>query len=229
MPVKKDPARFLGHRDRLRKKFLEDKATSSELLELALAFMIPRCDVKEVARALEREIGSTLQILCAPHEKLAAVQGMGNHTATFIKVIQKLMTTGLREYLMKNPAFYDDEQFKNYCRMILGCRTTEEVHVLYMDSRLCMLADEVHSIGTPKDSPIFPSEIVRRAAQLNSTCVAIIHNHPTPLMSFSREDEKLTKDLYVLLGQMNITLYDHCVVSGGTVYSSRDLHILDSK
>lgn len=216
-----------GHRERLRQKFLDDKLADYELLELALSFAIPRRDVRPVSRALIKEFGTVYQVLIASVEDLAAVSGMGRNSAIFIKTMHRMMTVGFRGYFMKTPLFHDYAQFENYCRLNVGGKSVEEVHVLYLDNRLCLLEDQCHSVGTVNESSIYPSEIVQRALKLGARGVALVHDHPTPCTFFSDQDKKATLDLMFLLNAMNITLFDHYVVSGGRVYSARNMHLLD--
>jgi len=222
-----DTSFHAGHRQRLRQKFLDGKLADYELLELALSFAIPRRDVRPVSRALMREFGTLYQVLTASVDALAAVPGMGRNSAIFIKTMHQMMALGFRGYFIKTPLFHDYAQFENYCRLNVGGKSVEEVHVLYLDGQLCLLADEIHSVGTVNESSIYPREIVRRALDLNARGVALVHNHPTPCTSFSEQDKKATLELMLLLNAINITLYDHFVVSGGTVYSARNMHMFD--
>ena len=52
-----DKSLLAGHRERLRQKFLDNKLTDYELLELLLGYVIPRCDVKPLARSLLQKYG----------------------------------------------------------------------------------------------------------------------------------------------------------------------------
>lgn len=224
--VKKSDNLFhAGHRKRLRDKFLSDKLADYELLELALSFAIPRRDVRQIARSLMKEFGTVYQVLVAPVDALAAVPGMGINSAICIKNMHKLMTIGFRGYFTKTPLFHDYAQFENFCRLNVGGKNVEELHVLYLDNRYCLLEDQVHSVGTINESAIYPREIAQHALALGATGVALVHNHPTPTTSFSDTDKKVTLDLLVLLNALNIVLYDHFVVSGSTVYSARNMHI----
>ena len=154
------------------------------------------------------------RVLTASVDALAAVPGMGRNSAIFIKTMHQMMALGFRGYFIKTPLFHDYAQFENYCRLNVGGKSVEEVHVLYLDGQLCLLADEIHSVGTVNESSIYPREIVRRALDLNARGVALVHNHPTPCTSFSEQDKKATLELMLLLNAINITLYDHFVVSG---------------
>lgn len=222
-----DTSFHAGHRERMRQKFLDGKLADYELLELALGFAIPRRDVRPLSRALLQKFGSVYQILTASVDELSAVPGMGRNSAIFIKVMHSMMTVGFRNYLARVPLFHDYSQFENYCRLQVGGKTVEELHVLYLDNRNCLLLDECHSVGTVNESGIYPREIARRALELGARSVALVHNHPTPYMSFSKQDTAATLELMSILNAVNITLYDHYVVSGSTVYSARNMHLLD--
>ena len=224
---KKEVPLYVGHRERMRQKFLDGKLADYELLELALGFAIPRRDVRPLSRALMKKFGSVYQILTASVDELASVSGMGRNSAIFIKVMHSMMTIGFRNYLAKVPLFHDYSQFENYCRLQVGCKSVEELHVLYLDNRKCLLEDECHSVGTINESSIYPREIARRALELGARSVALVHNHPTPYMSFSKQDTNATLELMSVLSAINIALYDHYVVSGSTVYSARNMHLLD--
>lgn len=216
-----------GHRERLRKKFLDGKLTDYEQLELALINVVQRRDVRKIARALMERFGSIYQILTASIEDLVSVPGMGMSSAICIKNMREIMLAGFRGYFAKNALYCDFEQLKNYCRLNIGGKKVEEVHVLYMDSQHFLLADDVHSVGTVNESGIYPREIVKRALKLEARVVALVHNHPVPDTSFSDADIKITLELMTLLNAINITLYDHFVVAGGTIYSARNMHLLD--
>lgn len=224
---KTDTSFHAGHRERMRQKFLDGKLADYELLELALSFAIPRRDVRPLSRALMQKFGTVYQILTASVEELSAVPGMGRNSAIFIKVMHSMMTIGFRNYLAKVPLFHDNTQFENYCRLQIGGKSVEELHVLYLDNRKCLLEDECHSVGTVNESSIYPAEIARHALELKARSVALVHNHPTPFMSFSKPDIKATTELASVLNAINIELYDHYVVSGSTVYSARNMHLLD--
>ena len=75
----------VGHRERLRQNFLDDKLADYELLELLLSYAIPRRDVKPLAKMLLSKFGGIFPILAAPIEELCRIPGMGQNTAIFLK------------------------------------------------------------------------------------------------------------------------------------------------
>ncbi len=65
---------YVGHRKRLRERFLKSGAGSLadyELLELLLFMARPRADVKPLAKALMTRFGSFAEVISADTERLA--------------------------------------------------------------------------------------------------------------------------------------------------------------
>ena len=222
----KDENFYAGHRDRLRAKFLDGQLADYEKLELLLAYAIPRRDVRPLARSLVKQFGGVYQVLSASVDDLMAVKGIGNNTAVFIKLVQQMMTINYRGQLKETPIFHNETILHNYCRIIVAGKTVEELHILYLDSNLKLVADEIHSTGTVDSSAVYPREIARRALELNARSIVMVHNHPTSNNSFSRDDIEITTLVRSVLAGLNIELYDHFVVSGDIVYSARQMHLI---
>ncbi len=217
---------YIGHRERLRQKFLDDKLTDYELLELLISYAIPRRDVHLLARNLIEHFGGVYQILTAPMDRLIEFDGVGRNTAIFIKVVGQIMLDGYRGGLKEAPLYRNDALLKNYCVLKLGGKTVEELHVLYFDADWRMLSDDLHSNGTFNTTVAYPREILRRALDLNARSVVLVHNHPTIGTAFSSQDIAVTEQISNLLKVVDIGLYDHYVVSGEVVYSAKDSNLL---
>jgi len=80
----------VGHRQRLRERFLageETSRTEEALLELLLTYVIPQKDVQPLARRLIVEFGSLSAVLAAPSEVLCRVDGIKSNTAALLKLV----------------------------------------------------------------------------------------------------------------------------------------------
>ncbi|MCL2737588.1 MAG: hypothetical protein FWE17_01870, partial [Alphaproteobacteria bacterium] len=96
-----------GHRERLREKFMAGKLADYELLELLLAYAIPRRDVKPMARELLRLFGNFNNVLCTPVEKLASVPGVGKSAAILIKVTREITLLDCKSVISNTPIFME--------------------------------------------------------------------------------------------------------------------------
>ncbi|MDE5615469.1 MAG: hypothetical protein K2I81_01395 [Alphaproteobacteria bacterium] len=225
--AKSDTAFHIGHRERLRQKFLDDKITDYEFLELLLSFAIPRRDVRPLARGLLQKYSGLHQICSLPLDTLMEYPGMGRNTAIFLKALRHAMLAEYREHLDKRQIYRSVPVLTNYCLTLLGGKDIEEFHVLYLDNEYKMLLDETHSVGTIDWSAVYPREIARRALNLNARSIVMLHNHPTAGVPFSSQDIKITTLIQDMLAPFDIELYDHFLVSGGQVSSARNSQLLN--
>ncbi|MBR5904560.1 MAG: RadC family protein [Alphaproteobacteria bacterium] len=217
-----------GHRIRLRQKFLDGKLTEYEMLELLLTYAIPRRDVRTLSRQLFKKYGSIQKLLSDDFNSLIKNDGIKENTATLFKLIGKITELEYKSALSEKPVFYNFEKLENYCKSVVAGKAVEEFHVLYLDSQFKLIEDVLHSSGTNDWAAVYIREIVKKALELNSTSVILLHNHPTPYTSFSTQDIEITQELYDALNKLNIGLYDHLLVSGDVVYSARNMHLLDN-
>ncbi len=222
----KDENFYAGHRDRLRAKFLDGQLADYEKLELLLAYAIPRRDVRPLARSLIKQFGGVYQVLTASIDDLMSCKGLGRNTAVFIKLVQQMMTINYMGQLKETPVFHKETILHNYCRIIVANKSVEELHILFLDNNLKLIADEIHSTGTIDSSAVYPREIARRALELNARSIVMVHNHPISNNTFSKEDIEITTLVQSVLSGLNIELYDHLLVSNDIVYSARQMHMI---
>lgn len=218
-----------GHRDRLRQKFLDDKLADYEVLELLLSYAIPRKDVRPLARMLFKKFGDMFNILCASMDSLCSVPGVGRNTAIFIKTVHHVLIKGHEGHAKDSIVFQNEGNLRNYCRLMLGGKPTEELHVLYLDADGRMIENELHSHGTVNETVLFDSEIIKHAILIEARMIVLVHNHPRAGRSFSSEDQQLTEEFGRKLTAVGMRLYDHYVVSGNVVYSMRDMGLLKKR
>ncbi len=89
----------IGHRKRLRQRFLANPESLSQvqLLELLLTYAIPRRNVAPLAQSLFDDFGSIERILTAPYDDLLTVPGIGEQVAILIRVVARLAGNALDE------------------------------------------------------------------------------------------------------------------------------------
>ncbi len=216
-----------GHRQRLTKKFLDNKATDYELLELLLTFGMARRDMRPLSRLLIKTFGSYHQVLSAPRDRLLEVHGVGPRLATLIQLAHQSAIIECRGRLDSQPVFHDERSLANYCKLNLAGKNVEEFHVLYLDKDNRLIMDDLHTIGTVDSATIYPREILRRGLYLNAVNVILVHNHPSECVSFSKDDIICTEHIVRKLAENDIGFYDHYLVSGTMVYSMINCNLLN--
>lgn len=228
MPSTDDKFR-IGHRDRLRQKFTDGKLNEVEQLELLLTFAIPRRDVRPLARQLIQEFGNVYHVLHAETDALLRVPGIGQSTVLLLRLVHSLICINHKNILGDKSMYMAQDTLVDYCRAKMSGLSKEEFHVLYLDSNMCMVEDELHSRGGIESTNVYYDRIVARAINKSYKAVLLLHNHPTTDNTFSITDIDVTRKLEFALNLCGIQLYDHFVVAGGIVHSMRNERILDKK
>ena len=106
-----------GHRERMKRRFRETGLSGFDdinALELLLFYVIPRQDTNPIAHALINRFGTLHDVIDAPYEDLLKVQGIGENTATFLKLIPavcKRYTRGKQQRKMAYTSLREMEQF----------------------------------------------------------------------------------------------------------------------
>jgi len=220
---------FLGHRKRLRERFGTQGAESLadyEMLELLLFRSIPRADTKPIAKALIERFGSFAEVLAATPERLVEVKGVGEAIATELKVIHASALRFASSELQARKTIGDWETLITYCRTAMALEPREQFRVLFLDKRNALLADEVMQQGTIDHTPAYPREIVRRAIELGSTALILVHNHPSGDPTPSRADLEMTKKIVEAARALSITVHDHVIIGRDAHTSFRDEGLL---
>jgi DNA repair protein RadC len=184
---------YLGHRERLRKRFRDagaDAVPDYELIELILFRAVPRRDTKPLAKAILARFGSFAEAMNAPEELLREVPGLGQAAITEIKLVRAAALRLVRGEVLERPVLASWSQVLDYCRASMGFEAKEQFRILFLDKRNQIIADEVQQKGTVDHTPVYVREVVKRALELSSTAIVLVHNHsqatPRPPAPISR-------------------------------------------
>lgn len=214
-----------GHRDRLRKRFIQGGASAVadyELLELILFSAIPRRDVKPLAKELIARFGSLAAVLHAPVHELATIKGMSEHAASTIKVVAAAATHLVRADVMNRPILSSWERLLDYCHAAMAHATREELRLLFLNKKNELMADEVQQTGTVDHTPAYPREIMKRALELGATALILVHNHPSGDPRPSQDDIRLTRDVQDAARPFSIAIHDHLIIARKSYFSFRN-------
>lgn len=181
-PETAEKPHYLGHRERLRDRLLSAGAEALadyELLEFLLFSARPRGDVKPLAKALVARFGSFASVLGADRDALLGVPGMGEASAAALLAVRAAALRLARAEIAERPVLSSWQALLDYCTVAAGYAATEEFHVLFLDKKNALLADERQQRGTVDHTPVYPREVVKRALALSASAIIMVHNHPT--------------------------------------------------
>ena len=220
---------YLGHRERLRRRFREagaDALPDYELLELILFRAVPRRDTKPLAKAILAQFGTFAEALNAPEERLKEVPGLGEAAITEIKLVRAAALRLVRGEVLERPVLASWSQVLDYCRASMGFEAKEQFRILFLDKRNQIIADEVQQKGTVDHTPVYVREVVKRALELSATAIVLVHNHPSGDPTPSRADIEMTKQIVSSAKNLGIVVHDHIIVGKQGHASFRGLGLI---
>lgn len=229
MSEKQDTPHYLGHRQRLRDRFAENGPEAMpdyELLELLLTMLVPRRDVKKLAKDMIKAFGSFAEVLGAPVQRLTEFDGIGEIAAVNLKVIAAAAARMAKGAVAERPLLSSWSQVIEYCRTSMAFAEVESFRVLFLDKRNALIREEVQQTGTVDHTPVYPREIIKRALELAATAIILVHNHPSGDPSPSQADIRMTRDIVAIAKPLGISVHDHIIVGKNGHASLKGLQLM---
>jgi DNA repair protein RadC len=225
-----DKPHYLGHRERLREKFIEqgpDALADYEIIELLLTLARPRIDCKPIAKALLQQFGSLPGVMAAHPDALRKVDDVGEGTIVALKLVQAVAQRMLKREVLDKPVLDSWNKVLDYCHSVMAHQREEQLRLFFLDGRNALVADEVQSKGTVNHTPLYVREVVKRALELGASALIMAHNHPTGDPSPSRDDIALTREVRLALKAVGVSLHDHIIIGRKGHSSLRSMNVID--
>lgn len=234
----KAPPRHAGHRERLRERAALGgigALPDYELLELLLFRSIPYKDTKPLAKDLLARFGGLEGIGAASHEAIEdqVARTMGwkggkasRATALDLMLVFDTARRVAREPAAKRPVISSWTALLAYVRVALQHEPREQLRVLYLDRKNQLILDEVQNRGTVDHAPVYPREVVRRALELSSSALILVHNHPSGDPTPSTQDVEMTRQVIAAGQPLGVQVHDHLIVGRDGVASLKQLGLM---
>lgn len=218
-----------GHRKRLRERFLTAGPAALadyELLEMLLFPAKPVGDVKPMAKALLTAFGSFGKVLYADPSQMMKVEGVNEAAVVAIKVAKAASERLLREEVTAQPVINSWESLIHYCRVHIGHNREEEFHLLFLNTKLELMANERQQKGTVNHTSVYPREVVKRALEIGASSLILVHNHPSGDVNPSKSDVEMTRQIVAAAHVLGIAVHDHIIIGQHRHFSFREKGLL---
>ncbi len=211
-----------GHRQRMKDRYAQtgfDGMAVHEILELLLYYAIPQRDTNPIAHRLVNEFGSLSGVMDASLEELMQIEGVGQHAATLISMMPKLLRAYRADLLRTHLTINTSEVAKEYCRVLLSGMPNENFYVLCLDNKNKVIHAKKICEGTIDAVSFYPRVVLEAIFRNNGKKVILCHNHPSGIMKPSDLDIKATLEIKKVLDGVDIQLIDHVIVGKDSAIS----------
>ena len=221
---KEEQPDYLGHRQRLRTRFLisEGKDMADyEFLEFLLTMSIPRRDVKPLAKQLVKRFGSFAGVVNADNNELLSFPGFKESSLALLKAVKEAALRLQWQNLNAAdvPVLNNWDLVLDYCRSKIGYSKVEQFMVVYLNAKLRLIGEDIEQRGSLNQVSIHPREVIKAAIDRGAGAIVLVHNHPSGVVKPSGQDIALTQMIYEAGRLVDVDVLDHLIVSKDNVYS----------
>jgi len=213
---------YLGHRGRLKSKFLQTNPSSFsdyELLELFLFQSMPRRDVKPLAKRLLARFTNFDTLLNTDKYKIMEVEGVSESIYLHLRTVREMLNRVFAERIEGKNIISSWSQLLEYLKFNMGCLKIEQFRVIFLNKKNLLIADEIMSTGTIDQTSVYPREIVKKSLFHEAGALILVHNHPSGNSKPSNADIDLTAQIINACKTVNVTVHDHVIIGGNDYYS----------
>ena len=132
-------------------------------------------------------------MLSADPATLRAAHGMGETTTAAIRIAHAAAIRLLRTRAKAAPVLSNWQALADYLHADMAHDGVERFRVLHLNTRNMLIRDEVMSEGSIDQAAVHVREVIRRAMDLGSAAIILVHNHPSGDPTPSRDDIQLTR------------------------------------
>lgn len=212
-----------SERPRERLKRLGSEALSiEELLAILIGAGSRREPVLKLARELLVRFGSLREIDEAALEELQTIPGIGPATAFKIKAALSLGSRVLRENSRESQSIRTAKDAYQIALPYIEKEKREIFFALLVNVKGQLIGIETISMGTLSEVPVHPREFFYPAIRRKAFAIIAIHNHPSGVLTPSKDDLELTEQLIEGAHLIGIPLLDHLIINENTFYSLRE-------
>jgi len=215
-----------GHRERILKRYETggiDAFHDYEILELFLTTIIPRKDVKPIAKTLLLKYKTINGVFNAPIRELEEIDGLGKRSVLLLKFIRDMHGFCLKEEITAEKTIVNNKNdIAKYLSFNFGNLHEEYLILFLLDRKNAVISAEIAVKGSVIKCPISPRSLFDRALQTKAANILLAHNHPAHSINPSDADWKLTQKIAEIGETLEIRLTDHIIISGNEVLSLKE-------
>jgi DNA repair protein RadC len=200
----------------------------AELLSLVLREGGGGRQAVELARCLLKECGGLEELARADFKGLRMLQGLGVTRAAAVAAAFELGRRASLRSAEIPQKISTNEDVADIFNPLIAALPYEEFWVLYLSSANTVLSREKAGQGGVTGVMVDHRLVIKRAVELLSSGIVLVHNHPSGVAEPSEGDRELTTAVTEAARLFDIRVIDHLIVTqGGGSFSFRSAGLVE--
>jgi len=192
-----------------------------ELLAVVLGTGTRNADVLELSASLIKKAGGLAALARSGIREIAAEHGMGLKKAVRVHAAFELG----RRVITDRPDLNQISTPLAVWELLLpetAGSLKEEFRVLVINNKNMLIRKSIISIGTITEAIVHPREVFRDAIREGGSGIIVTHNHPSGVLTPSRQDIETTRRLVEAGKIVGIPVVDHIILTNTSFYSMKE-------
>ncbi len=216
--------------DRPREKLLlrgAQSLTDAELIAILLRTGIKGSSVIEIGQQLIKKYINLAQLATQSAQSLQKNLSIGkDKSATLVAAFEISRRVESQDKWLSNKAIGSPADIADIFIPLMRDEVKEKFIVISLNSANKIIRYNIISVGNLTSSVVHPREVYKIAIENNSASIILMHNHPSGNPEPSGEDIQITKKLVEAGKIMDITVFDHIIISGNKYTSFVEKRII---
>jgi DNA repair protein RadC len=215
-----------GHRDRVRKKFLNggfEGFYEHEVLEMLLFYSVPRRDTNEMAHRLIDRFHGLNNVWDAKMQLLQEVDGVTENSALLISIVSQICKMYVNRVYDENELKLDsDESVYEFAMEQYAGVESQSLKVLFLDRRRNYVGcvDVCETAGANVVTIMNAlRRVIERSQRYQTDYMVLMHNYPGDSVDYDGDDDSIVQSASRVLRHVGIVLVDYVVVCNDTCKS----------
>lgn len=199
--------------------------TTPELWAIILRTGSQGCPITDLCNNLMNWVNGSLKDLeRIQRETLLHVKGLGDVKAQQVEAVMELARRYFDECNKPDSKkrISSSSDIYHEMRTCIGNLAHEEIWVIYLNRANRIISKERITSGSAVASIFDLKSIIRNALLHHAQAIILCHNHPSGNKFPSQSDDNITKMLRDASKTMELTMFDHVIVTSDGYYSYND-------
>jgi DNA repair protein RadC len=185
--------------------------SNAELLGIFINTGVPGENAVQIGQRLLTECGGLRNLSRRSVTDLQQQKGLGPAKAAVLAAAFEIGQRAAREALREEPLERPELIF-DYLGNEMQALNHEEVHILLLNTKLCLIHRERVFQGGLNETVAHPREIMRKVLMHGAFGFVIAHNHPSGDPAPSEADRHFTRTLRDAAALLKVVFCDHVII-----------------